>query len=124
GPFSAGFRAVGSFELFFPGDDFEIGDTTAEDAGADVDYWEANVNVVYDLLPLLPITPYVGGGLVFAHTEITGTPDGLLDRDATDTGLNLLAGVELDAGSATPFVEVRLEIDGGDQWVVTGGIVF
>jgi opacity protein-like surface antigen len=123
GPFDAGLRVVGSFEIFFP-DDLEL-----DDGGmlvpASIDYWEANLNLLYTLgLPLVPITPYVGGGLNFAHLEITGSPNGELDEDGTDTGVNLLAGVELHIASFAPFFEIRRSLGGGDQWVWTGGITF
>jgi len=124
GPFDAGFRLVGSFELFFPGaSDFAGGSATV--SANDVDYWEANVNVVYTLgLPLVPLTPYVGGGLNFAHLRVDGSPGGRFDTDGTDTGVNVLAGAELDLLGFAPFFELRYELGGGDQWVATGGLTF
>ena len=74
--------------------------------------------------PLVPVKPYIGGGLNFARTKITGTTGGTLDTEGTERGINLLAGLELGVGAISPFVEFRYEIDGGEQWVLTGGIVF
>jgi len=124
GPFDAGLRLVGSFELFFPGSsDFDGGSATI--SADNVNYWEANVNVVYTLgLPVVPLTPYVGGGLNFAHLLVEGSPGGRFDTDGTDTGVNVLAGAELELFGFAPFFELRYELGGGDQWVATGGITF
>ena len=91
----------------------------------DADYWEANLNLLYTLgLPLVPLTPYLGGGLNIARTVVKNSTDGLLDRERTDKGVNLLAGLELGIGGLSPFVEFRYEVEGGEQWVLTGGVVF
>lgn len=121
GPLDFGLRLVGSFDLFFP-DDLIVEGSEVE---ADVDYWEANVNLLYTLgLPVIPLTPYVGAGLNIAHIQVQNSPDGAFDEDRTDSGVNLLGGIELELGSVSPFLEFRYEIEGGEQWVVTGGIVF
>lgn len=124
GPFDLGFRVVGSAELFFPdAETFERSGTAVE--AEDVDYWEANLNVVYTLgLPVIPLTPYLGGGLNFAGVKVEGSPGGLLDIDETDAGVNVLAGLELRLFGVAPFFEGRYTFGGGDQWVLTGGIVF
>lgn len=102
---------IGSFDWFFP--------------DGDVDYWELNANLVYNfrIADAPTVTPYVGGGLNIAHASWDS--DELLD-DSSDTepGLNILGGVRFDAGSIAPFVEARVEIEGGEQFVVTGGILF
>ena len=124
GPLDLGFRVVGSAELFFPdADTFERSGTPVQ--AEDVDYWEANLNVVYTLgLPVIPLTPYFGGGLNFAGVKIEGSPDGLLDIDETDAGVNVLAGLEIRLFGVAPFFEGRYVFGGGDQWVLTGGITF
>jgi hypothetical protein len=124
GPLDLGFRLVGSAELFFPdAETFERSGTAVE--ADDVDYWEANLNVVYTLgLPVVPLTPYLGGGLNFAGIKVEGSPDGLLDIDETDAGVNVLAGLELRLFGVAPFFEGRYTFGGGDQWVLTGGITF
>jgi len=130
GPFDAGLRLLGSFDVFFPGQTllrevaFETGSIDVDLAG-DVDYWEANVNLVYTLgLPLVPITPYFGGGLNVARTEVRNSTAGLFDSKRTERGVNVLGGAELSVAGVSPFLEFRYEIQGGEQWVVTGGIVF
>ncbi len=107
---------IGSFDLFFP----------SNDSGSirDISYWEVNANLVYTLgLPLVPLTPYFGGGLNVARTDITDTTGGGADTMRTDPGVNLLAGAELGIPGLSPFVEFRYEIQGGEQWVLTGGIL-
>lgn len=124
GPLDFGLRVIGSFDIFFP-DDYELDGGDGGIAG-DADYWEANLNLAYDVgLPLVPIKPYIGGGLNVAHIELKDTPnDEAFALDQTDTGVNALAGVEVDAGAIAPFLEFRYEILGGEQWVITGGILF
>jgi hypothetical protein len=122
GPLTAGLRVAGSFEVF-PGDSYDLPDEG--EIEADLTYWEANVNVHYVLgLPAVPLKPYVGAGLNLAHLRIEGTPNAEFDQDETRRGLNLLAGAGLALGSVTPFVEYRIEIEGGEQWVLSGGILF
>lgn len=98
-------EGVGSVDVFFPGDD--------------VSYWELNFNGIYNF-PLgegTPLFPYLGGGLNVARTSFE-------DADAdSDLGLNLLAGWKYRAESMTPFGEVRVELGGGEQLVVSGGIL-
>lgn len=124
GPLDFGLRVIGSFDVFFP-DDYEFDEGGVEITG-DADYWEANLNLAYELgLPLIPIKPYLGGGLNVAHISLEGTPnDEAFMLDRTDTGVNVLGGVEIDAGPIAPFLEFRYEILGGEQWVITGGILF
>ncbi len=115
-PLGAGLRVVGSFDYFFP--DALQGDEAARSVDAGVEYWEANLNLLYRIgPPLVLVSPYVGGGLNLARLEVG-------DFASTERGVNLLAGVSLDAGGLSPFVEFRYEVEGGEQWVLTGGLVF
>ncbi len=93
-------------DIFFPGND--------------ITWIELNANLVYnfDVASAPTVTPYAGGGLNIRYADVgSGGSD-------TDPGLNLLGGVRFDAGSISPFVEAKFEIEGGDQFVVTGGILF
>ncbi|HSM15425.1 MAG TPA: hypothetical protein VK845_00320 [Gemmatimonadales bacterium] len=105
------FRFIGTFDLYFPDDR----------AGVDIDYWEINGNVVYDFaIQSAPtLVPYVGAGLNIAHIS-GGTGFG----SDTDIGANLLGGMEFKTGRLRPFVELRVELEGGEQFVVTGGLLF
>lgn len=106
----SGLEVIGSIDIFFPDGDF--------------DYWEINGNAVYnfEIVGAPSLRPYAGGGLNVAHFDADDdVPGG--DSD-TDLGLNLLAGSKFPLEGFTPFVEVRGEISGGEQLVVTGGFLF
>lgn len=141
GALDGGFQISADFLLFFPDsqqlqdiiDDAAIG---GEVLNGDVDYWEANLNLHVPVgLPFVPLKPYVGGGLNIAKTKIQNSTQGLLDLDRRDTGINLLAGAQLNLPVLTPFIEFRYTLgngtgvtakglDGGAQWLVVGGILF
>lgn len=106
---NTGFAIIGSFDYFFPGND--------------VTYWEINGNGVYRFaIPDNPnFTPYAGAGLNIARVS---RDVGDETRSDSDIGLNLLGGLEWDVGSFRPFGELRVEIDGGEQVVLTGGVLF
>ena len=99
-PQYGGIEFIGSVDYFFP----DVGD-----------YWEINGNLVhnFDLQGSDAFRPYAGGGL-----NVAGNGD-------TQVGLNLLGGAKFATDSpATPFVEARFEIEGGEQFVLTGGLLF
>lgn len=107
-------EAVGSFDLFFP--DVE-----------NVDYWEINAGVNW----LIPVdnplfTPYAGAGINVAHVSVDVGDIPGFDGSADDTeiGLNVQGGAKYEAGPVTPFAEVRFELSGGEQFVLTGGVTF
>ncbi len=103
------FELLGSFDVFFPGED--------------VDYWEVNGNAVYNFpFPETLIRPYAGGGLNIAHIDANGR--GFGHGEDTDLGLNLLGGVKFPLANFTPFAEARVELEGGEQFVLTGGVLF
>lgn len=107
-------EAYATFDYFFPD----------EGAGVDLTYWEINGNVVY-LIPGVRgnIAPYVGGGLNIAHAsrEVLG-----VSASDTDAGLNLMGGLKFKSRTSrvAPFVELRVELGGGEQFVLTGGVLF
>ena len=111
------FRFIGTFDLYFPDDG----------GGVDVDYWELNGNIVYDFeVTTAPkLTPYVGAGLNVAHVSVDVTSPGLTGSNSnTELGVNLLGGLEFGLGKVRPFVEIKVELEGGEQFVITGGILF
>lgn len=61
--------------------------------------------------------PYLGGGLNIARVEAGTLED-------TELGVNIVGGSKFDAEGVTPFVEARVEIEGGEQFVLTGGFLF
>ena len=95
-----------SVDIFFPGND--------------IDYLELNYNVVYNFTPASAprLNPYLGGGLNFARVSVG-------NGNESDIGLNIVGGANFRTSSrVTPFVEIRLEAGGGEQLVLTGGILF
>ncbi len=101
-PGAQGFGLAGSFDYFFP-DGF--------------DYWEINANATYGFAGQSNLGPYVGAGFNHANSEAGGV-------SVSNTGLNLLGGVEFGGGGITPFVEGRYATTGTGQLVLTGGILF
>lgn len=114
---ASGLWVAGSFDYFFP-------DQGLFGTAGDVDYWEINVNLLYDitLSDATNVEPYFGAGLNIARTSIT---DGSGSTNSnSELGLNLVGGLNFPLVGFTPFVEVRLEIEGGEQFVISGGILF
>lgn len=109
-------EAVASFDIFFPGEN--------------LGYWELNFNALY-VIPSVKgtVKPYAGGGLNVAHASVDDilffgtTIPGASD---TDIGFNVVGGMkfELQTASMEPFAEVKFELGGGEQFVLTGGLRF
>ena len=103
-----GFNGIASFDYFFPGNN--------------VNYWELNANLTY-MIPGVRgnVAPYAGGGFNYGHVSVdncTGCGNG-------DVGINLLGGLNFRTRTKlTPFIEGRLALGGGDQFVLTGGLYF
>lgn len=103
-PDYAGFEVAGSFDYFFP----EVGD-----------YWEINGNLLYNfqIEGNDSFRPYAGGGLNVANFS-NGTSN-------TEVGANLVGGAKFATdASTTPYLEARYEIEGGEQFVLTAGLLF
>ncbi len=108
-----GLTGVGSFVLFFPD----------EPAGTDLSFWEINFDGHYPIAleAASSMKPYFGGGINIVHSSISRP----VDRSDTDVGLNFLLGANFESsGSITPFVEIKLELSGGEQFVISGGVYF
>lgn len=103
---------VGAFDLFFP------------DAGSadDRSYWEVNLNFLYNISVKHDIfLPYVGAGMNIARLSETRIG---ITASTTDVGANLIGGLKLVAGAASPYGELRYELGGGEQFVLSAGILF
>ena len=102
-------EGVASFDYFFPEDPLS--------------YWELNFNGLYGFAPQGKLVPYAGGGINIAHVSLD-LP--FLDASDTQVGLNLVGGArfELDTSSMQPFVEVKFEVEGGEEFVLSAGIRF
>lgn len=106
---------IGSFDWFFP-----------DEGGRNdnYDYWELNGSLAYNfMIEGAPgISPYAGAGLNIAHASVDFVDGG--GASDTDVGLNLLAGTKFGSAKVLPFVEFRAILSGGDQVVITGGVLF
>lgn len=108
-----GLHAIGTFDYFFPSTD-------------GLSYLEVNANAGYDLpIEDQAFAPYVGGGLNLARAsvDIDGI-GGSVSGSNTDLGLNILGGIRYPVSEVTTFAEVRLEAAGGEQFVLSAGVLF
>ena len=108
----------------FPHDHGEPMSRTLQVNGEDRSYWELPGNLAYffKVEASSSLAPYAGGGLNIAHKS-KEFDDGRSASD-TDLGLNLLGGTLFGRGKVNPFVELRVELAGGEQFVLTGGVLF
>jgi opacity protein-like surface antigen len=100
---------IGSFDYFF-------------DACNECTYWEINLNMAVPV-NAEGVRPYLGGGLNIAHISVDDDDfpgDGPSD---TDVGLNLLGGLRFPIGDLSSYLELRGEISGGEQLVLTFGFL-
>ena len=58
---------------------------------------------------------YVGGGLNWSHASAGGV-------SGSNTGLNLLTGLEGRRGRTRPYIEGKLILDNGSSFQIVGGI--
>lgn len=106
---------VGTFDVWFPDDG----------PNNDISAWEANGSLAYNfLIEDTSVFPYAGAGLNVFHVSVDNPDLVGGGRDDTDLGLNLFGGIKFPASSVTPFAEVRAVLEGADQVVITGGILF
>ncbi len=106
---------IGTFDVFFIDDNPNF----------DRSYWEVNGNLAYNFgIPEAPsLSPYVGGGLNISRLSREDISSGA-ESDNTDLGVNLFAGTQFEGASITPFAEIRIVLEGVEQVVLTGGILF
>lgn len=108
---------IGSFDYFFPSNTEGVVSVKRE-------YWEANGNLVYPLAESLGL--YAGAGLNLAHPSAElSFLDTRTTASETNLGLNLLAGVKRGFRSSLQlFGEAKYEIKGGEQFVLSVGVLF
>jgi hypothetical protein len=58
---------------------------------------------------------YVGGGLNWSHASAGG-------NSASDTGLNLLTGLEGRRGRSRPYIEAKIILGNGSSFQIVGGM--
>lgn len=120
----SGLLGTVSFDYFFAEDPIQI-HVPEETLSFEVSYFEINANVSYDLpIARLRFLPYVGSGLNIARTSVQ-----LSDESGSITiadwvgGLNVLVGATFGSGPFRPFMEIRVERAGGEQVVISGGLI-
>jgi hypothetical protein len=104
---AAPLSGIASADIYFPGGGFT--------------WLDLNYNVVYNFRPASApkVTPYAGAGLNFVRVGGNNVPS------ASRLGLNILGGMEFRTSArVTPFLELKFVIEGADQFVLTGGIMF
>lgn len=110
---------MGDFTWFFPDED--------NFAGVDVDvtYFQVNGNLLYDF-PMADqnFTPFALGGLNIARVSVDSEVAGI-EGSASDTevGLNLGGGLTFGTGSLRPAVGARVELGGGEGFVIFGSLL-
>lgn len=93
-------------------------------SGVDCTFFETNLNGMYTLPIPIPemFSVYAGGGMNLLYGKVSS--DGYSASDS-DFGLNILAGAKFNLDLIiTPFVEAKFEAGGGDQFVISGGVLF
>ena len=115
----AAMKMIGSFDYFF----IDCGDGVSDDV--DCSYWELNANAAVPI-PVEGFSPYAGAGLNVGHAAVDFEDDAFDDFDSSDTeaGVNLLGGINFPVGGMAAFAEGRLELGGGEQFVITAGVLF
>jgi hypothetical protein len=106
---SPGWNGIVAFDYFFPGND--------------INYWELNANLGW-MIPGVRgnVRPYVGSGLNIAHASLDNCPGDCGDSDA---GINLMGGINFQTRTRImPFLEAKVTLGGGEQFVLTGGLYF
>jgi hypothetical protein len=97
------------------------------DAGFDFDevdcsYIEVNGNLAVPFtLEGSSIEPYAGAGFNIARgsRDVDGESE-----SETDVGLNILGGIFFPISDLRGFAEAKFELEGGEQFVLSGGILF
>ena len=114
----------GSFIYFFPD-----GGTSIGSSSVDVSYFEVNGGLSYAFVTEGAIVPFVSAGLNVARYSVdySGPIDDLFDIGAssTDIGLSVGGGIRTSLGdSMTGVAGARLELGGGEGFVIEAGIGF
>ncbi len=112
-----GITFMGDFIYYFPGDD---------SAGRDLNYFEFNTNLSYDLpLEDVPVVPFGLAGLNIGRRSVdvdVSGEEGSVSN--TEIGLNLGAGVKFNLGSFRPRVAARFAIGGWESFTVFAFLPF
>jgi hypothetical protein len=104
---------ITTFDYFFP----------SAPTGVDAKHWEVNGNMAYQFVRGR-WKPYVGPGLNLAR-RTADVPLADVSASETSLGVNMLGGVRrTDGRKRQYFAEARYEVGGGEQFLVTAGVLF
>jgi hypothetical protein len=96
--------------------------------GYDVTYWEVNGDFLmrFPLEGNEDVMPFAFGGLNIARAGIDDDIEGFeFDYGDTEVGLNLGGGITfIGLGSIRPSVGAKIELNGGDGFVIFGSLGF
>jgi hypothetical protein len=101
----------GAIDFYFA-DDAQVGNQEV-----DRSIYTVDLNAHYMFPTEETFSPYAGAGIGITGSEVGGT-------SSTDTGLNLVGGVEFDTGTLQPFVQGQITIGDFDRLGITGGLLF
>jgi hypothetical protein len=114
--FAEGLHLLADLGIFFPDD------------GGNVDrsYFELNGGVLYRFpVDSDDVSPFAMGGLNIARSKVEGDEVSPGARGShTDLGLNLGGGVTFLTGQVRPSVGLKIELSGGQGFVIFGALGF
>lgn len=89
-------------------------------------YWELAADGLLDIVASGNTKPYVGAGLTYAHSGFSSDYcDTFVDCSGSSTGLHIVGGLNFMANAKMmPFVEAKIHLSSGSQFIIKGGIHF
>jgi hypothetical protein len=114
--YADGLSLTADLGIYFPGD---LG-------GADVNYFEINGGALYRFdVDSDDVSPFALGGLNIARVSVDSDVNGVNGGGSnTDLGLNLGGGVTFLRSAVRPSVGLKIELSGGDGFVIFGALGF
>lgn len=118
--FFADMRGVFSF-------DYYLSPFGCSDCG-DYSYWEATPFLAVPLDLTEGLDTYVGAGLNIAHFSVPSVDVPLFGSvgggSSNEIGLAVIGGIAFPLGGLSAFSDLRITLGGGEQIVITGGLLF
>ena len=91
--------------------------------GSGYKYWELAADALLDIVAKGTTKPYVGAGITYAHSSFSCT--GCVGVGGSNTGLDIVGGLNFMADrKLMPFVEAKIELSSGSEFIIKGGIHF
>ena len=104
------------FDYYFP--------SSNNFGGYSYKYWELAADGLFDITNRASTTkPYVGAGLTYAHSSFgSGYCNGC---GGSSTGLHIVGGINfMGDKKLMPFVEAKIELSSGSEFILKAGIHF